>query len=85
MNDVEIVKEFLIESYENLDRLDRELVELEQHGLERDVCSGLNPPHIRRACCTAAKTGDDVNVTALRLMKAVNQAKLALWIALIVR
>jgi hypothetical protein len=43
----------------------------------------LNPPHIRRACCTAAKTGDDVNVTAVRPMKAVDQAKMALWIALI--
>src|ERR1700753_1989078 len=32
MSDADIVKEFLIESYENLDRLDRELVELEQHG-----------------------------------------------------
>jgi two-component system, chemotaxis family, sensor kinase CheA len=32
MIDADIVKEFLIESYENLDRLDRELVELEQHG-----------------------------------------------------
>ena len=31
-DDADIVKEFLIESYENLDRLDRELVELEQHG-----------------------------------------------------
>jgi hypothetical protein len=29
------------------------------------------------------KEGDDVNVTALRLMKAVDQAKMALWIALI--
>jgi two-component system, chemotaxis family, sensor kinase CheA len=32
MSDADIVREFLIESYENLDRLDRELVELEQHG-----------------------------------------------------
>ncbi len=32
MSDADIVKEFLIESYENLDRLDRELVELEKHG-----------------------------------------------------
>ncbi len=32
MSDNDIVKEFLIESYENLDRLDRELVELEKHG-----------------------------------------------------
>jgi hypothetical protein len=38
---------------------------------------------MRRACCTAAKAADDVNVTALRPMKAVDQAKLALWIALI--
>ena len=48
------------------------------------IPGGLNPAHdIRRACCTAAKTGNDVNVTALRLMKAVDQAKLALWIMLI--
>jgi hypothetical protein len=32
MIDNDIVKEVLIESYENLDRLERELVELEKHG-----------------------------------------------------
>jgi hypothetical protein len=29
MNDSDIVKDFLVESYENLDRLDRDLVGLE--------------------------------------------------------
>ena len=41
MNDVEIVKEFLIESYENLDRLDRELVDLEQHGGNPDTLASV--------------------------------------------
>jgi hypothetical protein len=32
MSESEIVKDFLIESYENLDRLDRDLVDLETGG-----------------------------------------------------
>ncbi len=40
----DIVKEFLIESHENLDRLDRDLVELEKHPSDqRD--SGEHFPH----------------------------------------
>src|SRR5580698_3843039 len=30
-NDVDVVREFLVESYENLSRLDQNLVELEKH------------------------------------------------------
>ncbi|QOV88121.1 chemotaxis protein CheA [Humisphaera borealis] len=37
----DIVKEFLIESYENLDRLDRELLQLEQPGEKRDTLSSI--------------------------------------------
>ena len=39
--DAEIVKEFLIESYENLDRLDRELVELEKHPDDQSALAGV--------------------------------------------
>jgi two-component system chemotaxis sensor kinase CheA len=37
----DIVKEFLIESYENLDRLDRELITLEQNPEDRDILSSI--------------------------------------------
>ena len=37
----DIVKDFLIESYENLDRLDRELVELEKHGGNRETLASV--------------------------------------------
>jgi len=39
--DSEIVKEFLVESYENLDRLDRELVGLEKNPDDRDALSSV--------------------------------------------
>ncbi|HWG06268.1 MAG TPA: hypothetical protein VG271_14750, partial [Beijerinckiaceae bacterium] len=52
-------------------------------GLERDIPGRLNPPHMRRTCCTAAKRADDVNVTSVRPMKVVDQAKMALCIVLI--
>jgi two-component system chemotaxis sensor kinase CheA len=37
----DIVKEFLIESYENLDRLDRELITLEKNPGDRDILSSI--------------------------------------------
>jgi len=37
MSDLEIVKEFLAESYENLDRLARSLMELEQHPSDSEI------------------------------------------------
>jgi two-component system chemotaxis sensor kinase CheA len=40
-NDSEIVKEFLVESYENLDRLDRDLVGLEKNPEDRDALAGI--------------------------------------------
>lgn len=40
-DDDEIVKEFLIESYENLDRLDRELVELEKRPEDREILASI--------------------------------------------
>src|SRR6266404_3670341 len=40
-NDSEIVKDFLVESYENLDRLDRELVGLEKNPDDRDALAGV--------------------------------------------
>ena len=41
MGDNEIVNEFLVESYENLDRLDRELVSLERNPGNRDALAGV--------------------------------------------
>ena len=46
MSDSEIVKEFLVESYENLDRLDRELMALEKDpGDRRDLASVFRTIH----------------------------------------
>jgi hypothetical protein len=41
MSDNEIIQEFLIESAENLDRLDRDLVELEKDPKDRDSLAGV--------------------------------------------
>jgi two-component system, chemotaxis family, sensor kinase CheA len=42
MNDCDdIVKEFLVESHENLDRLDRDLVELEKHPSDRETLASI--------------------------------------------
>ena len=42
MNDADdIVKEFLVESYENLDRLDRDLITLEKNPGDRDILASV--------------------------------------------
>ncbi len=41
MGDAEIIKEFLIESYENLDRLDRDLIALEKEPQDRETLAGV--------------------------------------------
>ena len=41
MSDSDIVQDFLAESYENLDRLDRELVELEKNPTDCDALAGV--------------------------------------------
>jgi len=41
MDEGEIVKEFLVESYENLDRLDRELVELEKNPQDGEALASI--------------------------------------------
>jgi two-component system chemotaxis sensor kinase CheA len=41
MSDSDIVKDFLVESYENLDRLDRELVGLEKNPDDRDALASI--------------------------------------------
>jgi two-component system, chemotaxis family, sensor kinase CheA len=42
MNDSDdIVKEFLVESYENLDRLDRDLITLEKNPNDREVLASI--------------------------------------------
>jgi two-component system chemotaxis sensor kinase CheA len=40
-DDAEIIAEFLVESHENLDQLDRDLVELEQHSGSRELLSSI--------------------------------------------
>src|SRR3981189_2735591 len=40
-SDGDIVKDFLVESYENLDRLDRDLVGLEKNPHDRDALAGV--------------------------------------------
>ena len=42
MGDAEMVKEFLVESYENLDRLDRDLLELKKDPTARDVLASTS-------------------------------------------
>ena len=41
MSDTEIIKEFLVESYENLDRLDRDLITLEKNPTDREVLASI--------------------------------------------
>jgi len=41
MSDLDIVKEFLAESYENLDRFDRNLVELEKHPADSEILADI--------------------------------------------
>src|SRR6202167_1033644 len=41
MNDSDIVKEFLVESHENLDRLDRDLVGLEKNPKDKEALDGV--------------------------------------------
>ena len=41
MSDSDIVQDFLVESYENLDRLDRDLVGLEKNPHDRDALAGV--------------------------------------------
>jgi two-component system chemotaxis sensor kinase CheA len=40
-NSDDIVQEFLVENYENLDRLDRDLVELEKHPSDREILASI--------------------------------------------
>ena len=40
-NSDDIVQEFLVESHENLDRLDRDLVELEKHPSDREILASI--------------------------------------------
>ena len=41
MSDAEIIKEFLVESYENLDRLDQELIALEKEPANQDTLASI--------------------------------------------
>jgi len=41
MNDSDVVKDFLVESYENLDRLDRDLVGLEKNPKDKEALAGV--------------------------------------------
>lgn len=56
MNDSDdIVKEFLVESYENLDRLDRDLIMLEKNPNDREVLEAFSgrytPSRAHRGFC----------------------------------
>lgn len=52
MRDNEIVQEFLVESYENLDRLDRELVSLEKNPNDTEtLASNFRTIHIIKGTC----------------------------------
>jgi two-component system chemotaxis sensor kinase CheA len=52
MSDSDIVKDFLIESYENLDRLDRDLVGLEKNPEDKESLAGVfrTIPTIKGTC-----------------------------------
>lgn len=41
MSDAEIIKEFLVESYENLDRLDQDLIALEKDPTNRETLASI--------------------------------------------
>ena len=41
MSDLDIVKEFLVESFENLDRLDRNLLKLEKHPEDGELLADI--------------------------------------------
>ena len=41
----DVVKEFLVESYENLDEMDRDLVALEQDPESSDILARIFVPH----------------------------------------
>jgi two-component system, chemotaxis family, sensor kinase CheA len=41
MGDLDIVKEFLVESSENLDRLDRNLVDLDKHPADSEILADI--------------------------------------------
>src|SRR5258708_35236606 len=41
MSETDIVKDFLVESHENLDRLDRDLVGLEKNPKDKDALAGI--------------------------------------------
>ena len=41
MSDSDIIKDFLVESYENLDRLDRDLVSLESTPTDREILASV--------------------------------------------
>ena len=50
--DQETIREFLVESHENLSRLDQDLVELEKHPHDADLLGSIfrTIPTIKRAC-----------------------------------
>src|ERR1700677_497723 len=50
--DLETIREFLVESYENLSRLDQDLVELEKHPENADLlCSVFRTIHTIKGAC----------------------------------
>ena len=47
----DVVKEFLVESYENLDEMDRDLVELEQNPKPEDIARIFRTLHTIKGTC----------------------------------
>jgi len=72
MGDDEIVREFLVESYENLDRLDRDLVALEEHPGDRETLAS-----IFRTIHTIKGTSGFLGFTQLEAVAHVGESLLA--------
>src|SRR5450755_1525727 len=68
MSDSDIVKDFLVESYENLDRLDRDLVALAKNPQDRDALAG-----VVRTICTIKGTGGFVACSRLEKVAHVGE------------
>jgi two-component system, chemotaxis family, sensor kinase CheA len=72
MRDAEIVKEFLVESHENLGQLDRELIPLEEDPVRRDLLAG-----IFRTIHTIKGTSGFLGFTKLEVLTHIGENLLA--------
>jgi len=51
MQDEDVIREFLVESHENLSRLDQELVELEKHPKDAELLPASSAPFNHKGTC----------------------------------